>query len=122
MTESEKAIAILLMDTSKWWHVEDLINNGKYFVSYKIQARISELALDYPEMIETRKSSKGNRHHMYRFRSDNSLKFLPALPVKMRQFVSDRMKRNNIPVEMMQTVPRFNPDGTVTLVREAVTI
>lgn len=111
----------MLKKPEQWWHSEDLMSYEGIFVGYKAQARISELAIDYPEMIETQKSSKGNRQHMHRFRSDNSLKFLPTLPPKMRKFVTDRMRQSKIPVEVMQMVPRFNPDGTVSLIREAVT-
>lgn len=122
MTQHEKVIAIMLQQPNHWWHCEDLVSFGDIFVGYKAQARISELALDYPEMIETRKSSKGNRQYMYLFRSDNSLKFLPTLPVKLRQFVEERMKQKSLPIQKIQFVPRFNENGTVTMVKEVVNI
>lgn len=122
MTQHEKILAIMLKKPEQWWHSEDLMSHGEIFVGYKAQARISELALDYPEMIETQKSIKGNRQHMYRFRTKNSLKFLPTLPVKMRQFVEARMKQQSLPIQKTQFVPRFNENGTVTMVKEVVNI
>jgi hypothetical protein len=87
MSQHEKIIAIMMSEPSKWWHSEDLMQHGDIFVGYKAQARISELALRYPEMIERQPSSKGNRQHMYRFRMENHSEFLPKLSQDMRDFV-----------------------------------
>ena len=87
MTQHEKIIAIMIREPEKWWHAEDLMSYGDIFVGYKAQARISELALNYPEMIERQKSAKGNRQHMYRFRIENWREYLPKLPEDLRDFV-----------------------------------
>lgn len=87
MTQHEKIIAIMLKDHTRWWHAEDLMEYDGIFVGYKAQARVSELALKYPEMIERDKSFKGNRQHMYRFRIENYKEFLPNLPQDLRDFV-----------------------------------
>jgi len=87
MTQYEKIIAIMMGEPDNWWHAEDLMQQGDYFVGYKAQARISELALKYPEMIERQMSSKGNRQHMYKFRMDNGKEFLTKLPQDLRDFV-----------------------------------
>ncbi len=94
MTQQETAIAILMLDTNKYWHVEDMLNNGTYFASYKIQARISELALQYPEMIDRQMSSKGNRQHMYRIRWDNWRDFMPKLTQELRDCIADNKPVN----------------------------
>lgn len=87
MTQHEKIIAIMLKEPERWWHAEDLMSHGDIFVGYKAQARISELALRYPEMIERRMSEKGNRQHQYRFRAENYREFLPKIPQELRDFV-----------------------------------
>lgn len=87
MTQHEKIIAIMMSNPEKWWHSEELMQHGDIFVGYKAQARISELALSYPEMIEREHSTKGNRQHMYRFRMNNIKNFLPTLPQDLRDFV-----------------------------------
>jgi hypothetical protein len=89
MTQQETVIAIMLTDPDRWWHCEDLLNNETYFASYKIQARVSELALTYPEMIERRMSEKGNRQHQYRFRGENWREYLPKLTQELRDFIAD---------------------------------
>lgn len=89
MTQHEKIIAIMLTDTDRWWHAEDLMQHGDIFVGYKAQARISELALTYPEMIARRMSEKGNRQHQYRIQWENWRVFMPKLTQELRDSIAD---------------------------------
>ena len=87
MTQYEKILAMMISGREdQWWHAEDLMSCGDIFVGYKAQARISELAIDYPELIERKPSIKGNKQHMYRFRFDNTLKGLQSLPIDLQKF------------------------------------
>jgi hypothetical protein len=94
MTQHEKILAIMLSDVEKWWHAEDLMQHGDIFVGYKAQARISELALQYPEMIEREHSTKGNRQHMYRIRWDNWKEFMPKVTQELRDCIADNKPVN----------------------------
>ncbi len=87
MTQHEKVLSIMFSKPEEWWHAEELMSHGDIFVGYKAQARISELALQYPDLIERQPSSKGNRQHMYRLRLDNHEVFLPKLPQDLRDHV-----------------------------------
>lgn len=73
----------------EWWHAEDLMEKNDIFVGYKAQARISELAIDYPEMIDRMMSNKGNRQHMYRFKFDNARYY--NLPKYLDEFVKEEL-------------------------------
>lgn len=84
----------MLSDIDKWWHAEDLMQHGDIFVGYKSQARISELALTYPEMIERRMSEKGNRQHQYRLRWENWKEFMPKITQEMRDCIGDNKPIN----------------------------
>lgn len=61
------------------------------FVGYKAQARISEIALDYPILIERKPSSKGNRQHMYRIRTEKLDEARRRIPVEWSNIIQDEM-------------------------------
>lgn len=101
----------MIKGNQEWWHGEDVLSNGENFVGYKAPARLSELGLDYPEMIETKPSIKGNKQNMYRFRFENTANFLPTLPDDTRQYVKYMLLHNKREVRRYKSVPIFSEDG-----------
>lgn len=123
MTQKEKIIAIMIRGKRDWWHAEDLMADGEIFVGYKAQARVSELAIDYPEMIERTKSTKGNAQHMYRFRFENVHEFLPNLPPKLARFVRQELIAvGRTEAKVWRTRYERVDNGTVRPIRELVPI
>ena len=59
MTQHQKIIFQMLHGPrDKWWLPQDFMRGGPYFVGYEASARLSELAADYPEMIETKQEDR----------------------------------------------------------------
>jgi len=121
-TQEQKVIEIMIRGKQEWWHGEDVLSNGEIHVGYKAPTRLSELGNDYPAMIETKKSPKGNRQHVYRFRFDNTAVFLPLLTVKMRKFVQDTLLESKGEYRKYMNKPEYLENGSVRLVKTLVTI
>ena len=57
MTQHQKIIFKMLHGPrDKWWLPQDFMRGDQYFVGYEAPARLSELAADYPDMIETKQA------------------------------------------------------------------
>jgi len=63
---------------------------GEYFVGYEASARLSELAHDYPEMIETKQDGK---YKVRRIKTENVDQWLPLLPREIRQSIEEEFQR-----------------------------
>jgi hypothetical protein len=105
MTHHETAL-LRLIRAKTWLHSHDFTGE-KYntLLSHKGPARVAELADNYPQMVERDKSE---RVHKYRFRFDNSLEFLPLLPVKLAKFVKKALQAEGMRYNIYKQVPIFN--------------
>lgn len=86
-TQSEKVIAMMIRrnDEKKWWYAWEYIGQVEgLFVGHRAPARISELAINYPEMIESKKEGK---FKIFRFRFENYLVFKETITSEMRSVV-----------------------------------
>jgi hypothetical protein len=89
LTQSEKVLKIMVTHPEVgWWHCEDLMQFGDTFVGYKAQARISELAHEYPKMIEQERSEKNVRQYRYRVRFESVPSWIDTLPTQLRTLVA----------------------------------
>ena len=66
-----------------WWYPQDFMKPdlGDLFVGYEASARLSELAKDYPEMIDSKRDGK---YKVRRLRFENSENFKHLLPETLR--------------------------------------
>lgn len=96
-----------------WWYPYDFLNHDGIFIGYKAPTRICELALDYPEMIESKMEGK---YKLTRFRYDNTVQFLPKLVPKLRKFVEAELHKSGHKVIVMKKVPEYLENGMVRLV------
>ena len=63
MKQRNKILAHMAKDPSKWYYPQDFMPprmsmDNEYFVGYEASARLSELASEYPDMIETKQDGK----------------------------------------------------------------
>lgn len=78
MTQHQKIVFRMLHGRKdRWWLPQDFMQSGEYFVGYEASARLSELAAEYPEMIETRQEGK---QFARRIKTENVDVWLPQLP------------------------------------------
>ena len=72
----------------KWWYAKDFMQPdlGECFVGYEATARLSELAQEYPLMIE---SQKDGRFMKRRFRFEAVHEFYDDLPDRMKCIMWD---------------------------------
>lgn len=89
-TQLEKALAMLIR-RGDWLSTIDFTRETEgLFIGYKGQARVSELARAYPEVIETDKTAK---IHRYCFKSENTLVGLETLPDGLKTLAKEEIKR-----------------------------
>ncbi len=90
MTQYQKIIFKMLHGPKdKWWLPHEFMR-GDYFVGYEASARLSELAADYPEMIETKQDGK---YKARRIKTDAVDFWLPQLPRDLREAIETEFKR-----------------------------
>lgn len=60
MTQKQKILTLISKDPSAWYYPVDFMSMslGKLFVGYEASARLSELASDFPEHIESERDGK----------------------------------------------------------------
>ncbi len=86
-TQSEKVIAMMIRDNTpeRFWYAWEYIGHVHgLFVGHRAPARISELAIDFPDMIESKKDGK---YVIFRFRFENYENFKEKLPMSLRAIV-----------------------------------
>lgn len=120
MTNKEKVLCILIREKT-WLPTYEFQNRHGIFVGHRGPARISELQKEYPYMVEV-EQIPGKRTYQYRFRSENTLDFLPKLSPEMRKLVETEMKQSGI---LYQKVVRRtvidNVNRTARIVEEIIT-
>lgn len=87
-TQTEKVLAMMIRDRSpeRFWYAWEYIGQVHgLFVGHRAPARISELGIDYPDMIESKKDGK---YVIFRFRIENYEQFKEKLPASLRAVVT----------------------------------
>lgn len=110
-TNQEKVLRILIKENG-WLFTFDFQNRHGIFVGHRGPARISEVANNFPEMIETDRSDKTFK---YRFKIEDTDKFLPRLPDNFRRVVEEELKGNHIPY--YKIVREYDTSGPVAIER-----
>ncbi len=91
MTQHQKIIFKMLHGPQdKWWLPQDFMRGGDYFVGYEASARLSELASDYPEMIETKQDGK---QFARRIKTADVDLWLPLLPRYLQDAIKEEFQR-----------------------------
>lgn len=93
LSQHEKALKIMIQhkDKTKWFYAWEFINNDGVFMGHRGPARISELAIRYPEMIESKKEGK---FKLFRFRFENIDEFIEKIPEDLKWFVRTELAYN----------------------------
>ncbi len=111
VTNQEKVLQILIRERD-WLPTFDFQSRHGIFVGHRGPARISEVANDHPEMIETDRSDKT---YKYRFKIEETEKFLPKLPEHFRKVVEGELKESKIPY--YKVVREINSEGPIAIER-----
>lgn len=109
-TQKEKVLKILIRDGG-WIPTYEFQNRCGIFVGHRGPARISELSIEYPEMVETDKSE---RVYKYRFRFDNTHVALEVYP-EWRTFLRAELSKSGRTFKQYKFVPEDLPNGSVRL-------
>jgi hypothetical protein len=97
MNQHEKVWTMLVRGgEGKWWNPEEFISWGGLYIGYKAPTRISELATEYSQVIERRKSLKGNRQHQYRFKFEKYNLMRMILPEEYRVLLDSEMEMQKV--------------------------
>lgn len=115
LTQKKKILAIMIQGRHEWWHGEDVMSYRGIFIGYKAPTRLSELGLEYPEMLQREPSHKGNGQFMYRFRFENTANFMPTLPIYLRVFVREQLERHGRELKEYRQEPVYSEDGRSVL-------
>lgn len=88
MTQHEKVIFRMLRGPrDKWWFPPEFMRGEpELFVGYEASARLSELAHDYPEMIETKQEGK---YKLRRIKTEDVDLWLPRLPQALQDAIRE---------------------------------
>lgn len=91
MTQHQKIIFKMLHgQRDKWWLPQDFMRGDQYFVGYEASARLSELAADYPDMIETKQDGK---YKARRIKTEAVDTWLPQLPRDLREAIEEEFQK-----------------------------
>jgi hypothetical protein len=92
-TQHEKILSIMFSDTTgKWFFPYDFMQPGMgdMFVGYEASARLSELAKEYPYMIE---SLRDGKYIKRRVRLDDDRQWLFSLPEYLKKLYRDSREK-----------------------------
>lgn len=87
LTQQERIVAIMCMNKQqKWWKPQDIMKTGQgeLFVGYEASARLSELASDYPEMVESKREGK---FYLRRMRFETGREWFPGIPKNFQNII-----------------------------------
>lgn len=91
----------------RWFFPYDFISDGEIFIGYKAPTRFSELAIEFPEMIESKMEGK---YRIGRFRFENSANFLQSLPFDVRNFVAEELREHEVRHEVYKQKAVYVPE------------
>ena len=100
MTQCEKILVLMIRryHTQKVFRASDFMPpqigfNDECFVGYEASARMSDVASDYPDLVET---GKDGRFRTLRLRIDNLGVALPKLNPQLRQLLIEEMLEHGV--------------------------
>ena len=128
MTQHQKVLTILIrLGSAKldgWVEAPDFQQYGDIFVGYKAPTRIAELSdpqTGYPEMIE-RGKIEGKRYLKYRFKHENTAKFLSSIPKEYINIVENELKSLGMSYEKEITEFIYLGNNTVRPVKRIIRV
>lgn len=91
MKQRDKILAYMAKQPDKWYYPYDFMPprmemNSEYFVGYEASARLSELASEYPDMIETKQDGK---YKCRRLNMRGYSYWYKQLPIELQKLVKD---------------------------------
>lgn len=116
-TQQEKVLLMLIRSKGAWIPTFDFQSLHGLFVGHRAPARISELANEFKEMIQTERI-EGKRTFKYRLRVENSVRFLPTLPDDMRRLVETEMREQEVGYSKL--VREWDTSGKVATPRDVI--
>lgn len=120
-TNKLKVLEILIAEKD-WLPVYNFQDRHGIFVGHRAPARISELAKEYPTMVEERKI-EDKRSYEYRFRKENIEYLFNTLPEELKKFVRSLLEKYHYTFTVEKLVPEFNRgQNKVILVKKTITI
>ncbi len=105
-TQYAKALTIMLRDPQTvWWYPPDFMRGGlgDLFVGYEASARLSEMAKNWPAMIETRQHPETPKYKQRRFRWENLANILQSVPRDLHDVIYDELRVAGITIEKAQS-------------------
>lgn len=87
LTQQQKIVAIMCMNREKrWWKPAEIMNVGHpdLFIGYEASARLSELASEYPDMIESRREGK---FYVRRMRFETGKEWFHSVPRSIQSVI-----------------------------------
>ena len=120
LTQQEKIIATMIAfyPNKIWFFAPDFIQpqSNEFFVGYEASARLSELAKEYPDLIETRRRGKFSDRRL-RFENMQIIKKAADLGLQMFIFFLSELEKRNINYQDFIPKPQviFSPDSTANV-------
>lgn len=107
LTQKEKVLKILIKygTDGRWFNTYEFMQYQEIFIGHRGPARISDLARDYPGLIET---DSNDKVYKYRFRFNSINSGLETVPPKVKKFILGLMHTENIKYKVFKSVPVFN--------------
>lgn len=105
LSQQQKILTLMCRNPDKdWWFPYDFMDDklGDLFVGYEASARLSELAKNYPDMVE---SEHADKYIKRRLRMDELAKWLHMLPKDLRYVFHRAGLTKGIPKEPKPTPP-----------------
>jgi len=113
-TNQLKVLEIAIREGGNWLPTFDFQARHGIFVGHRGHARISEMQKKYPEMIEVR-TIEGKRTFEYRFKIDETEKFMWTLPPDVKKFVEETLKKVGRNYKVWVKKPVFLENGSVRM-------
>lgn len=93
LTQQERIVAIMCINKEqKWWKPHEIMNtgSGEFFIGYEASARLSELAREYPEMIDSKREGK---FYLRRMRFEAAREWFPQMPKNIQNVIRRYYKK-----------------------------
>lgn len=93
LTQQQRIVAIMCMNKQqRWWKPQDIMKTGTgdLFVGYEASARLSELATDYPAMIESKREGK---YYLRRMRFETGREWFSQMPKAIQNVIRRYYKK-----------------------------
>ena len=120
LTQHEKIVSTMVAfyPNKIWFFAPDFIQpqSNEFFVGYEASARLSELAKEYPDLIETRQRGKFSDRRL-RFENMQIIKKAADLGLQMFIFFLAELEKRNINYQDFMPKPQvvFSSDSTANI-------